>query len=255
MKSNFAKLKKSFPAVIFLVAAALLAGGCTTIRTTDTARTATEQLLLSTAVDHALKAANLTDFANRKVFLDTTCFDSYDSKYAIGTIRDALSRAGARLEDDATNSDIVMEARSGALSTDNSSYLLGIPNMGVPIPLAGAVQTPELAFYKSEKQSSTAKIVLLAFARESRLHVYSSGPLDGKSYNTHYKLLFASWSFTDIPEKHGGKKAVKYQSWFPQYDRQNFPATNVPSATPPPASPPVTNAPPMSLTNTNLIVH
>ena len=223
------QLEKIFSAGIFLVFAAFLLGGCTTVRTTDPARTATEQLLLSTAVDHALNSANFTAFENQKVFLDTAYFDSYDSKYAIGTIRDALSRAGALLEDNMTNSDIVMEARSGALSTDNSIYLFGIPNIGVPIPLAGAVQIPELAFYKSEKQTSTAKIALLAFTRESRLHVYSSGPLDGKSYNNHYKLLFISWGFTDIPEKHNGKKVEQHQDWSPQYDPANFPSTNAPA--------------------------
>jgi hypothetical protein len=236
-------LKKSSSAGSLFIFAALLLSGCTTVKTTDPARTATEQLLLSTAVDHTLKSANLMAFANRKVFLDTTYFDSYDSKYAIGTIRDALSRAGALLEDNVTNSDIVVEARSGALSTDNSSFLFGIPNIGVPIPLSGVVQTPELAFYKSEKQSSTAKVALLAFTRESRLHVYSSGPLDGKSYNSHYKLLFVSWGFTDIPEKHGNKKAEQYQSWFPQYDSENFPSTNPAAKNFPLVNPSSPNAP------------
>jgi hypothetical protein len=212
-----------------LFIAAFLVGGCTTIRTTDPVRTATEQLLLSTAVDHALQSSNFIAFANRKVFLDTTYFDSYDSKYAIGTIRDALSRAGAFLEDNVTNSDVIMEARSGALSTDDSTYLLGIPSIGVPIPLAGPLQTPELAFYKSDKQHSTAKIALVAYARESRAHVYSSGPLDGKSHNEHYKLLFFTWISTDIPEKQKSKKKTeKYESWLPQYDPANFPSTNSP---------------------------
>jgi hypothetical protein len=207
-----------------------LLGGCETNRTTNPARSATEELLLSTAVDHALKSTDFTPFANRKVFLDTNYFDSYDFKYAIGTIRDALSRAGVILEADATNSDIIMEARSGALSTDNSSWLLGIPSIGLPIPLAGPLQTPELAFYKSEKQFSTAKIALLAFARESKSHIYSSGPLDGKSYDNHYKLLFVSWISTDVPEKHGGKKnSDHYQSWFPEYDLMNLPSTNAPA--------------------------
>lgn len=133
MKQLLLMLKKSFQAGIFIIFTSFLAAGCTTVKTTDPARTATEQLLLSTAVDHALKSLNLMVFANRKVFLDTTYFDGYDSKYAIGTIRDALSRAGALLEDNATNSEIVMEARSGALSTDNSTYLLGIPSIAVPI--------------------------------------------------------------------------------------------------------------------------
>jgi hypothetical protein len=235
---------------IFIFAAFLL-GGCTTVKTTDPARTATEQLLLSTAVDHALKSADLLAFANRKVFLDASYFDSYDSKYAIGTIRDALSRAGALLEDNVTNSEIIMEARSGALSTDDATYLFGIPNIGVPVPLAGAVQTPELAFYKSDKQHSTAKIALLAFARESRSHVYSSGALDGKSYDNRYKLLFASWISTDIAEKQNDKKKMeRHQSWFPFYDPSNFPSANTttmnhmnPSTTNAPTSPASTNAP------------
>jgi hypothetical protein len=206
--------------------AVFLFDGCSTNNTTNPARSATEQLLLSTAANHALQSANLMVFENRKVFLDTNYFDSYDSKYALGTIRDALSRAGAILEDGATNSDIIVEARSGALSIDNSSFLIGIPSIGAPVPLTGAIQTPELAFYKSQKQRSFAKIALLAFARQSRMHIYSSGPLAGKSYDNHYKFFFVSWVSTDIPEKHTKKKAEQYQSWFPQYDAENIPFTN-----------------------------
>jgi hypothetical protein len=225
----------TIPRKLFLISSALamamvLFGGCTTNITTNPARSATEQLLLSTATDHALQSANLQLFSNQKVFLDTTYFDSYDSKYALGTIRDALSRHGVKLEDSITNSDIVIEARSGALSTDNSSYLLGIPNIGVPIPLSGTIQTPELAFYKSETQSSTAKIALLAYAKESRAHIYSSGPLDGKSHNNHFKLLFISWVSTDIPEKYSRKKSIeKHLTWFPKSDPSNLPATNSPA--------------------------
>ena len=212
--------------------------------TTNPARSATEQLLLSTAADRALQSANLTAFAHQKVFLDTTYFDSYDSKYVIGTIRDALSRAGALLEDSLTNSDIVVEARSGALSIDSSDTLFGIPNMGVPVPLAGALQIPEVAFYKSDKQRSTAKIALLAFAKESGAHIYSSGSLDGKSSDKHYKILFVSWIRTDVPEKQKSeKKAGQYQSWFPKYDLINFPSTNSPATNLPSANLSSTHAP------------
>lgn len=242
--------KKLIPVEILFIGSFLL-GGCVTNRTTEPARTATEQLLLSTAADRALQSANFTAFANQKVFLDTAYFDSYDSKYAIGTIRDALSRAGALMEDNVTNSDVIVEARSGALSIDSTVLLFGIPNMAVPVPLAGALQIPELAFYKSDKECSTAKIALLAFARKSGAHVYSSGPLDGKSHDTHYKLLFVSWIRTDIPEKQKTmKKAGQYQTWFPQYDLMNFPSTNSPPAIAPPANPTFTNAPP-STSNTN----
>ena len=228
MKTHLKMPEKLFSTGALLIFTVFLFDGCATNNTTNPARSATEQLLLSTAADHALQSANLMVFEDRKVFLDTNYFDSYDSKYALGTIRDALSRAGAILEDSATNSDIIVEARSGALSIDSSSFLIGIPSIGAPIPLTGAIQTPELAFYKSQKQRSVAKIALLAFAKQSRMHVYSSGPLDGTSYDNHYKLLFVSWGTTDIPEKHTKKKAEQYQSWFPQYAPENIPSTNAP---------------------------
>jgi hypothetical protein len=171
------------------------------------------------------------------------------------------------LEDNVTNSDIVVEARSGALATDNSESLFGLPSTGVPIPLTGTIALPEIAFYKADKQRSVAKIALLAFARESHRHVYSSGPLDGKSYDKHFRFLFVAWIRTDVPEKYqNGKKSERYQTWFPQYDDLNLPSTNAPAtnAVPmnlsptnapmknsPPPNPTLTNAPPLMPMNTN----
>lgn len=188
--------------VLFSLTGILLLTGCTSTKLTEPPRSAVEQLLLSTAADRAVYSLALTNFLDKKVFLDTSYFESYDSKYVIGTIRDSLSRAGALLVADASNSDIIVEARSGALSIDSSDTLIGIPKMGVPVPLSGAVQTPEVALYKSEKQFSTAKIALLAFDAHSRAHMFSSGSMVGKSYHKYFKFLgFISFTTTDIPEK------------------------------------------------------
>ena len=211
---------------------ACLAGGCTTEKNTTPARSATEQLLLSTAADRAAHAASLEIFTGRRVYLDASYFDSYDSKYALGTVRDALSRAGALLMESPTNSEIVMEARSGALAIDTADTMFGIPAMSVPIPLTGLVQTPELAFYKSQKQNSFAKFALLAYARDSRAHIYSSGPLDGKSCDNHFRVLIVSWRHTDVPEKMGrAAEAQAVQPWFSQSDLTNLPPakTNSPA--------------------------
>jgi hypothetical protein len=213
-----------------LVCSILLVAGCTTVKTTTTARTATEQLLISTAADHALQRTGLDMFDSRKVYLDATYFDSYDSKYVLGTIRDAISRAGAILENTASNSDIVIEARSGALAIDQSDTMFGIPSFGIPVPLAGTLQTPEVAFYKSERQRSTAKFALLAVARDTGAHVYSTGPLDGSSFDKHSRIFFIAWRRTDVPERRTTKQGTnEYQTWFPQYDPANLPATNMPA--------------------------
>jgi hypothetical protein len=249
-----------FKVGIALVIAALAGGGCASYKLTNPPRSATEQLLLSTAADRALASADLTVFSGQKVFLDTVYFDSYDSKYAIGEIRDALNRTGALLERDAKDADIIIEARAGALSTDSADTLIGIPNTGLPIPLAGTVSIPDVAFYKAEKQSAFAKIALLAYANQSRAHIFSSGPLAGKSYNKYHKVLFVSWVFTDIPEKQTKpEKAHEDQSWFPQYDLTNLPppvsvknpaSGSAPATNMPPSAIPTTNAPPTEMNST-----
>jgi hypothetical protein len=186
------------------VAAALLAGaGCTETILTAPQRSATEQLLLSTAADRAITSTNFALFSGKKVFLDMSNFDSYDSKYAIGDIRDALSCSGALLVRNETNSDIVIEARSGALSIDSATTLIGVPGAGVPVPMAGAVSIPELALFKSQKQYSLAKLALLAYETHGGKHLYSSGPMIGKAYNKHYSFIgFITFTLTDIPAKH-----------------------------------------------------
>jgi hypothetical protein len=229
--------------IAILTAIAFVIAGCASQSMTNPPRAATEQLLLSTSADRALAAADLNVFIGRKVFLDTTYFDSYDSAYAIGEIRDALSRAGALLVPDSKSADIILEARSGALSVDSDTSLLGIPTLVIPIPFVGPLQIPELAFYKTEPQNSYAKIALLAYANQSRKHVYSSGPLLGRSYNKYHEILFASWITTDIPEKQKTKKKMENdQTWFPQYDLRNMPPVST-NAAASPAAPAATNAP------------
>lgn len=192
--------------VSILALAAIVLTGCTSYEMTNPPRSVTEQLLLSTAADRAINSISLAPFAGKRVFVDGAYYDSYDPKYVLGSIRDALSRAGALLVPAASNSDIIVEARSGGLSIDDSSTLVGMPQSGVPIPLAGTLSIPEIALYKASHQHSIAKLALLAYSAHTSEHFFSSGPMVGKSYNTYYKVLFLiEWTRTDIPEKKAKK--------------------------------------------------
>jgi hypothetical protein len=208
---------RGWNAVMFAGLAALWVSGCAQTNLTNPARSATEQLLLSTAADRAMQATNLSIFDGKAVYLDATYFDSYDSKNALGTIRDALSRAGARMAASPTNSDIIVEARSGALSIDEADSLIGLPSTGLPIPLAGVLNIPEIALYKSQKQYSYAKFALLAYDAKSRAHYFSSGSMLGRSHNYYYKFLgFITYTSTDVPEKKKPKHHRKSESPPPQ---------------------------------------
>lgn len=208
---------------IFIVTAFMMAG-CASQEVTTPEHSATEQLLLSSAADKALARANLNIFAGRKVYLDFTYFEGYDSKYAEGEIRDAFSRAGALLAPDSKGANVIVEARAGAYSAETNSTFFGIPSIPLPIPgTAEEPVTPQVAFYEKRSETSYAKIALLAFDNQSRAHIYSSGSLDGKAYNKYTAIFFVSWWSSNVPEKAKKKVRQKYRVWFPQYDMRNMP--------------------------------
>ena len=64
---------------------ALALGACSTEKQSSPPRTATEQLLISTAADRAVDKLNLSIPAGTKVFVDASNFEGTDSKYAITT--------------------------------------------------------------------------------------------------------------------------------------------------------------------------
>ncbi len=185
------------------VGLALCAAGCAETRITDPPRTASEQLLISTAADRSLqRAASWEVFKEKRVFLDVTYFDSYDKPYVLGAIRQTLSEHGALLVAEAKDADVVVEPRNGALSTDDATSLIGMPGIPIPIPLTGTFKTPELYLVKSQKFFSTAKLAIFAYDQKTRRHFYSSGPLVGRAALKYYSFVgFFTITRTDIPEK------------------------------------------------------
>jgi hypothetical protein len=224
-QSNRVEIVTQTALAIAIFMAILLCAGCTTQSQSSPPETATEQLLLSTAGDRALAKASVHFLSGQHVYADFTYFDAYHKEYAEGLIRDALSRAGALLVPDAKSADIIVEARAGAYSIDTNSTFFGVPSIPIPIPTTSAIPlTPSVPFYSKAEQLSYAKIALLAYSRKTGAHIYSSGSLDGRAYDTYRTLLFISWWSSNIPEKNSEKKKEKFINWQPQYDLQNLPA-------------------------------
>ena len=185
--------------------------GCTQTGLTHPKRSATEQLLISTAADRALAQVDFSIVRGKKVFVDANYYDSEDEDYVIGTIRDYVSLNGGFIAAKIEEAELVIEPRSGALSIDSSSSIIGLPASAAPMPVAGSVQLPEVALFKSEKQYSIAKIAILAYERESLNHVASTGPLIGRANIKYYKILgLIGYTKTTVPER---KKLTKEQKF------------------------------------------
>ncbi|MCE9649801.1 MAG: hypothetical protein K8R18_09285 [Parvibaculum sp.] len=186
------------------LAALLLAlAGCTTGKTSSPPRTATEQLLISTAADRAAKNLALQMPSDKALYIDTSNFDGTDSKYAISAIKAELLRRGGRLVLDRNKADAIVEISSGALSIDESSSIVGIPQFDIPVPAAGNLTFPEIALFKKQERQGIAKFSAFGYDAKSGALLAAAEPDYGMSHTTEWVVaLFISWNTSDIlPEE------------------------------------------------------
>ena len=192
--------------VWLLLGAALSLAACSSAKESSPPRTASEQLMLSTAAERAadrVAARVAVDMPKgSKLFIDATNFEGTDGKYAIAAIRDRLLRVGGRLAKDRDSADLVVEIRAGALSMNDEQTLVGIPRFDVPVPLAGPVTFPEIALFKKRQRTGIAKFGATGYGAEDGAYVASSDLQYGLSRETEWVvLLFISWTTNDyVPE-------------------------------------------------------
>jgi hypothetical protein len=180
--------------------------GCTTDRQTDPQRTATEELLISTAADRAAEQLSLDVGPGKKAFLDASNFEGLDSKYAIATIRSSLLKQGTHFVTDKKDADTIIEIRAGALSIDKHETLVGVPSFNLPIPLAGQLATPEIAFYKDAEQEGVAKFAATAYDAKDGHFIAEAAPPLGRSHLQKKVILLVSWTHDDVHGNNGNQK-------------------------------------------------
>ena len=102
--------------------------GCGTTGTSNTQRTATEQLLISDAIDRTVQAINFSTLAGESVYFDERhLYEAVDNGYLISSLRQHLLASGCILKDDREAATYVVEPRAGAIGTDHDDLLFGIP--------------------------------------------------------------------------------------------------------------------------------
>lgn len=169
--------------IVLLIIFALPLAGCVTQRVTNPPRTATEQLLISSAADRAADQLRLALPPGTKIFIDTRDFASADAKdadakYAAALIEDRLLRQGLAVMQDAKQADLIVVLRAGALSIDDRKLLIGIPALALPVPLTSTtIPTPEIALFSLDTAKGIAKFAATSYgARDGSLRA-STGPV------------------------------------------------------------------------------
>lgn len=163
--------------------------GCGTTRD----KLATEQLLLSDAVDRAVARIDFSPLSEKTVYLDTQYLRQMkvptvvNADYIISSLRQQMVLAGCLLQDERTTAEFVVEPRVGVLGTDGYDINYGIPQSQGVSAAASAVggsvlpPLPEISFGRKTDDSAAAKIAVFAFRRENKEPVWQSGTSVAKS--------------------------------------------------------------------------
>jgi len=165
--------------------------GCGTTKWTDTGRSATEQLLISDAMDRAVSRLDFRALAGKEVWLDTKPLQqATDSAYLISTLRQHMLASGCILKEKETDATYVVEVRTGAIGTDHHELVYGVPRVDIPalIPVSGVgvpSNIPEIKLVTRTDQRAVVKLAVFAYNRESGRPVWQSGiaPMESTAKN------------------------------------------------------------------------
>ena len=178
---------------------AILMTGCGT----TTKRVATEQLLVSNAIDEAVAQIDFSELAGAKIYLDDTYLKDdkqagiVNTNYVTSSLRQQLTAAGCQIFDSQKEVDIIVEPRVGAMGTDGHNVTYGIPKTGGLSAAASALSgspigaIPEISFAQTNAQSGIAKVVVFAYDRETRRPIWQSGTAKAESNSTSTWVLGA----------------------------------------------------------------
>lgn len=159
--------------------------GCGTTKWTDTSRTATEQVLLSDAMDRAVSELDFRALAGKTVFLDPQYVrTAIDRDYLISAMRQHMLASGCILRDKKEEADYIVELRAGAIGTDRHELLYGVPATELPsvISLTGVPRAiPEMPLVKRTEQRGVARIAVFAYNSDTGRPVWQSGAIPVES--------------------------------------------------------------------------
>src|SRR5262245_2018420 len=212
--------------LLIVLLAGSLTCGCTTTATSNTARTSTEQLLISNAIDQALDKIDFQPFAGHAIYLEEKYVDCVDKNYVIASLRHRLMAAGATVVPAADAAEIVVEARSGGVGTATSDSFIGTPEIVLP----GMLTLPEVRMITRTRQEGAAKIGIVAYNNKTKQILGPGGQSLAQSADTLWYAAgvgpFRSGSLkADVARSTTGPGAVSRAS-IPPYVAFNVPTSS-----------------------------
>jgi len=157
-------------------------------------RTASEQLLISDAIDQSIARLDFSELTGEKVYLDTKFLKTVkgigfvNADYIVSSLRQQLVASRCQLQPESDEADIIVEPRIGTLGTDSHEVTYGIPASNALttatslVPTLPSVPTiPEISFAKRNRQEAAAKLAVFAYHRQTGEPIWQSGVMAVRS--------------------------------------------------------------------------
>lgn len=176
---------------------------CTTRRQTNSERTATQQILMSEAIDRALAQLPWPSLKGQRILVQafTTTATKLDGQYLKGATEALLNAHGAQIVKDVARADYVVTVLGAAIGTDQTESLLGTPRIETVF-----ATLPELALYKAEIQQGLAKISIAVQHAHGGSYTFRSDPAQATTFVRSRRILFFSRYETDTSRLDPAKK-------------------------------------------------
>lgn len=212
--SDYRRLAAWVARCVSLLALLALEGGCATVRVTDPTHSATEQFLLTGALQQAIQQLSMDGLRDQLVYLDSSYLfpplqasmerelllqPALEHAFLLGELRAKLLREGVRLTPTREGATVIVEVRSGGVGIDRYEFLLGLPAATLgsaassaassTASVATASATPELAILKTTKQRGFASVAIVAYRAKTGELVAQSGPFIGRTLREDYWIF------------------------------------------------------------------
>ena len=195
------RFRRAFAAILLVTA-----GGCTSVKMTGTARTGTEQLLLSGTWDDALCRVDFRAMADKKVFVDPQYIASVvDKDYVVSSIRRAMAEQGVLLENNKDKAQVILEVAFGAYGTDQRDSKTGLPGLGLAPSTGGPAVvsngSTSLTFSQTNRQDAVVKAALFAYEAKTGRLVWESGTFfNAQGLRDHFLFGHGPYRMSSRPE-------------------------------------------------------
>jgi len=176
----------------------LLLSACALSREqSKTSRTATEQLLVSQALERSLSRVSVPLPDGSSVAVETAGLKDTDAAFTRELVASRLSSLGVRVQKKEEEASYLVRVIIQTLGTDQENSFFGMPPVtSVLLPFA----LPELAIYKHEHQRGVVRLRLEIFERATGRFITSTRWYEGSTHFNQYTLLFfIGFHSTDLP--------------------------------------------------------